>query len=141
MTDDDDRDPPLLVLAFHQGEYFGCRPTLIHLLDIAGSATQADGPSLTPLEEASRVLEYWCEKYSSPVADSGNITVFIGRETDDGHVEPLARLDIVVADGKAWTTVVRSDYPSEDMGPTCVDENDGVTAVTWKVLSAKGECL
>ena len=141
MIDDCDKDPQMLVLSFHEGEYLGPTPKLKHLLDISGSATRPDGPALAPLEEASYVLEYWCEKYSSPVAVGGNITVFIGRETDDGHVESLARLDIVVADGKAWTTVVRSDYPSEDMGPTCVDEDDGVAAVTWKVLSAKGECL
>src|SRR5258706_1793050 len=139
MTDDDDKEPQMLVLSFHEGEYLGPTPELRHLLDIAGSATRPNRPAMAPLEEAYCVLEYWCEKYSSPVAVGGNITVFIGREADGGHVEPLARLDIVVADGNAWTTVVQSDYPSEDMSPTCVDEDDGVAAVAWKVLRAKGE--
>jgi hypothetical protein len=141
MTEDDVKDPQMLVLALHEEEYLGTTSKLRHLLDIAGSATRPDGPALAPLEEASHVLEYWCEKYSSPVAAGGNITVFIGRETDEGQVEPLARLDIVVADGKAWTTIVRSDYPAENMGPTCVDADEGVAAVAWKVLSAKGESL
>ena len=134
MINDGDKDPQMLALSFHEGEYLGPMPKLKHLLDISGCATRPDGPALAPMEEASYVLEYWCENYSSPVGVGGNITVFIGHETDDGHVESLARLDSVVADGKAWTTVVRSDYPSEDMGPACVDEDDDVATVAWKVL-------
>jgi hypothetical protein len=140
MNKDDDEDTPMLVLEFHDGEYLGLESKTKLLLEISGGAERVDGPSFNALEEASSVLEYWCEKYTSPVATSRNITVFIGRENgDDHHIEPVARLDIVVVAGTARTTLVQSNHPPQDIGPTSVDMDDGVATVVERILSVRGD--
>jgi hypothetical protein len=85
-------------------------------------------------------LEYWCEKYASPVATSGNLIVFIGRETgNNNNIEPVARLDIIIEAGTARATVKRNNFPSEDIRPTQIDEDDGIAALVSRVLLAYRE--
>jgi hypothetical protein len=140
MNKDDDEDTPMLVLEFHEGEYLVPESKTKLLLEIAGSAVRPEGPSFDTLEEAAAVLEYWCEKYASPVATSGNLIVFIGRETgNNNNIEPVARLDIIIEAGTARATVKRNNFPSEDIRPTQIDEDDGVAALVSKVLLAHRE--
>jgi len=48
--------------------YLGPTPALRHLLDIAGSASGEQALLWPRWKRRIAVLEYWCEKYSSPVA-------------------------------------------------------------------------
>ncbi|MBC8748580.1 MULTISPECIES: hypothetical protein [Paraburkholderia] len=138
MTDGDE-GPAVLVLSFHEGEYLGDAATVRYLFDIAGGVARYDTPPLDTLEEARLLLEMYCKRYSSPRATGSNITVFVGREKIDEGVEPLARLDIVLLDGKAWASIMRSNYPCEDVGPVRVDKDDDVGTIACKLLGAKGE--
>lgn len=81
------------------------------------------------------MLELCSKRYSTPVLTGPALTVFIGRKVR-GVTMSLARLDIVVRHGRAYTSIVRSDAPRVDLEPVLVDSDDDVVSIAIKVLES-----
>jgi hypothetical protein len=121
-------------MVFYAGEYRGDMSAMTYLCDIEGSAVPDGRPPFTTLEEARRVLEMCTKLYSTPTLPALALTVFIGRKKR-GKTTPLARLDILLHDGYANTTIDAIDAPRVAMEPVAVDTDDDVATIVRKILA------
>jgi len=123
-----------LTMVFYAGEYHGDIDALTHLCDLTGSAVPDGRPPFTTLEEARRVLETCTKLYSTPTLPALALTVFIGRKKRS-KTTPLARLDVLLHDGYAKTTIDAIDAPRVAMTSVAVDTDDDVATIVLKVLA------
>src|SRR5260370_16723248 len=123
----------MLAIAFYAGEYTGDASALTYMCDIEGSVTPGGRPPFTALEETQRVLQMCTERYATPALEGSALTVFIGRKKR-GRITPLARLDILLQDGYAQTSIHPINAPRAYAEPLPADTADTAPTIARTTL-------
>lgn len=121
-------------MVFCAGEYCGDMSALTHICGIDSGVTRDDGRPMTTLEEACITLEMCTKRYSTPAPEGPALTVFLGRKVH-GRTTSLARLDILLREGLAHTSIVAHDAPRTDTEPVVVQDDDDVATIVREILA------
>lgn len=125
----------MLKISVFDGEFLFGEVPLPLLCDIEGSVTPDGREPFGPLEEAERVLEMCCERYTVGRPSGDFMTVHIGRKTET-DVEPLVRLDILAREGIAHVSIQSRSWPRWDAEPVYYAPDDDAVTILRKVIAA-----
>jgi hypothetical protein len=125
----------MLKILFFDGEFLRGEASLPLLGEIEGRVTSDGIEPIGPLEEAEKVLEMCCERYTVARPSRDFMTVAIARKTE-ADVEPLVRLDILARDGIAHVSIQSSSWPRWDAEPAYYTPEDDAVAIVRKVLAS-----
>jgi hypothetical protein len=129
----------MLTVTFYAGEYRGDMSALTHICDIDGDITRYGEEPITTLEEACIALEMCTKRYDTPPLEGSALTVFIGRKSN-GLTTPLARLNMLLQDGHARSSLEFSDNQRLTLEPIAVLSDgtatyDGVGVIVREILA------
>lgn len=130
----------LLAMTFYAGQYAGDMGGLMHICDIDGNVTRDGEEPITTLEEARITLDMCTKRYDTPALEGSALTVFIRRK-GRGRTTPLARLDVLLQDGHARSTLNFSDNQRLTFEPIPVLSDgastyDGVGIIVREIFAA-----
>jgi hypothetical protein len=129
----------MLAMTFYAGRYSGDMSALTHICDIDGDITRDGEEPITTLEEACIALEMCTKRYDTPVLEGAALTVFVGRKVPD-QTTPLARLDVLLQDGYARSSLEFTDNQRLTLEPIAVLGDgtatyDGVGVIVREILA------